>query len=320
MAEQFSDNPSDSSAREDAALSRMPSMDWSPRTMGLSATQTAWKFVKANPAGGVGGVVLIIVTLMAVFASLITPFRYDRSVGSRLSPPGSEARDGSTMVLGGDESGRDVFTRALHGGRTSLYVGLAAPFLGVGVGLLLGIASAYFGGIIDLMTQRVVDALLIVPGLVLAMVITLSLGFLVEIVIVAIAINMVGGVSRVIRSHALVLRESQYVEALRAMGASNTRIIVKHLVPNSFAPAMVLFAVSVGGAITTEASLSFLGLGVSPPRPTWGAMLSNAQQFFRTGVHIVLVPGIAIGITVLAVNLFGDALRDTLDPRLRGRN
>ena len=143
--------------------------------------------------------------------------------------------------------------------------------------------------------------------------------FRVEIVIVAIAVNMVGGVSRVIRSHALVLRESQYVEALRAMGASNTRIILKHLVPNSFAPAMVLFAVSVGGAITTEASLSFLGLGVSPPRPTWGAMLSNAQQFFRTGIHLVLVPGFAIGITVLAVNLFGDALRDTLDPRLRGR-
>lgn len=319
MADPLSDNPLDSSTREETALSRMPSRDWSPRAMGLKAIQTAWKFTKTNPAGGFGGAILIIVALAAVFASLITPFRYDRSVGSRLSPPGSEARDGNAMYLGGDESGRDVFTRTLHGGRTSLYVGLAAPFLGVGVGLLLGIASAYFGGIIDLMTQRVVDALLIVPGLVLAMVITLSLGFLVEIVIVAIAVNMVGGVSRVIRSHALVLRESQYVEALRAMGASNTRIILRHLVPNSFAPAMVLFAVSVGGAITTEASLSFLGLGVSPPRPTWGAMLSNAQQFFRTGVHIVLVPGFAIGITVLAVNLFGDALRDTLDPRLRGR-
>ena len=320
MAERFSSNPLESSASEGDALSRMPSRDWSPRTAGLRAIKTAWRFAKANPAGGVGGAILIVVTLMALFAGLITPFRYDRSVGSRLSPPGSEARDGSTMILGGDESGRDVFTRTLHGGRTSLYVGLAAPFLGVGVGLLLGIASAYFGGIIDLMTQRVVDALLIVPGLVLAMVITLSLGFFVEIVIVAIAINMVGGVSRVIRSHALVLRESQYVEALRAMGASNTRIILRHLVPNSFAPAMVLFAVSVGGAITTEASLSFLGLGVSPPRPTWGAMLSNAQQFFRTGVHIVLVPGFAIGITVLAVNLFGDALRDSLDPRLRGRS
>ena len=308
------------SDRSEAALARMPTREWSPRAAALTAIRTAWKFTKANPAGGVGGAILIIVTLMAVFASLLSPFRYDRSVGSRLSPPGSEARDGNTMILGGDETGRDVFTRTLHGGRTSLYVGLAAPFLGVGVGLLLGIASAYFGGIVDLLTQRVVDALLIVPGLVLAMVITLSLGFRVEIVIVAIAINMVGGVSRVIRSHALVLRESQYVEALRAMGASNTRIILRHLVPNSFAPAMVLFAVSVGGAITTEASLSFLGLGIAPPRPTWGAMLSNAQQYFRTGVHIVLVPGIAIGITVLAVNLFGDALRDTLDPRLRGRS
>ena len=320
MAERFTESPLDEGSRREAALTRMPTRDWSPRAMGINALRAAWKFAKTNPAGGVGGAILIIVTLMAIFASLLTPFRYDRSVGSRLSPPGSEARDGNTMFLGGDETGRDILTRTLHGGRTSLYVGLAAPFLGVGVGLLLGIASAYFGGIIDLLTQRVVDALLIVPGLVLAMVITLSLGFRVEIVILAIAINMVGGVSRVIRSHALVLRESQYVEALRAMGASNTRIILRHLVPNSFAPAMVLFAVSVGGAITTEASLSFLGLGIAPPRPTWGAMLSNAQQYFRTGVHIVLVPGIAIGITVLAVNLFGDALRDTLDPRLRGRS
>ncbi len=320
MTEQYSDSSIDQRDRREAALARMPSGDWSPRATARRAILTAWKFAKANPAGGVGGAILIFVTLLAVFASLITPFRYDRSVGSRLSPPGSEARDGSTMLLGGDETGRDVFTRTLHGGRTSLYVGLAAPFLGVGFGLLLGITSAYFGGIVDLLTQRVVDALLIVPGLVLAMVITLSLGFSVEIVIVAIAVNMVGGVSRVIRSHALVLRQSQYVEALRAMGASNVRIILRHLVPNSFAPAMVLFAVSVGGAITTEASLSFLGLGIAPPRPSWGAMLSNAQQFFRSGVHIVLVPGFAIGITVLAVNLFGDALRDTLDPRLRGRS
>ncbi len=320
MAEHFSESPLGDVERGETALARMPSRDWSPRATARRVVQAAWKFTKANPAGGVGGVILIVVTLLAVFATFISPFRYDRSVGSRLSPPGSEARDGNTMILGGDETGRDIFTRTLHGGRTSLYVGLAAPFLGVGVGLLLGIASAYFGGIIDLLTQRVVDALLIVPGLVLAMVITLSLGFRVEIVILAIAINMVGGVSRVIRSHALVLRESQYVEALRAMGASNARIILKHLVPNSFAPAMVLFAVSVGGAITTEASLSFLGLGIAPPRPTWGAMLSNAQQYFRTGVHIVLVPGFAIAITVLAVNLFGDALRDTLDPRLRGRS
>ena len=320
MTEQFSESPTGNTDRGEAALARMPSRDWSPRATAHRVVQSAWKFAKANPAGGVGGVILIVVILLAVFATFLSPFRYDRSVGSRLSPPGSEARDGNTMILGGDETGRDIFTRTLHGGRTSLYVGLAAPFLGVGFGLLLGIASAYFGGIIDLLTQRVVDALLIVPGLVLAMVITLSLGFRVEIVILAIAINMVGGVSRVIRSHALVLRESQSVDALRAIGASNARIILKHLVPNSCAPAMVLFAVSVGGPITTEASLSFLGLGVAPPRPTWGAMLSNAQQYFRTGVHIVLVPGFAIAITVLAVNLFGDALRDTLDPRLRGRS
>ena len=284
------------------------------------ARKSIWKFSKTNPAGAIGGGFLLIIIAMAIFASLLTPFRFDRSVGSRLAPMGSEARAGGEMLLGADEIGRDVFTRTLHGGRTSLYVGLAAPLIGVGMGLILGISSAYFGGVIDLTTQRVVDALLIVPGLVLAMVITLSFGFSLQIVIIAISINMIGGVSRVIRSHALALRESQYVEALRAMGASDTRIIFRHLIPNSFAPAMVLFAVSVGGAITTEASLSFLGLGIAPPRPSWGSMLSNAQQYFRTGIHIVLVPGFAIGVTVLAVNLFGDALRDALDPRLRGRS
>ncbi len=320
MTQPVSESKLASEARIEAALAKMPSSDWSPAATATRTRKTVWKFTKANPAGAVGGAILILFLILAVMATIISPFRFDRSVGSRLSPPLSEARDGSTMLLGGDEIGRDVFTRTLHGGRTSLYVGLAAPLLGVGVGLLLGLTSAFLGGLFDLLVQRLVDALLIVPGLVLAMVITLSLGFRMEIVIIAIAINMVGGVSRVIRSHALALRESQYVEALRAMGASNTRIILRHLVPNSFAPAMVLFAVSVGGAITTEASLSFLGLGIAPPRPSWGSMLSNAQQFFRTGIHIVLVPGITIGIAVLAVNLFGDALRDTLDPRLRGRS
>jgi peptide/nickel transport system permease protein len=286
----------------------------------VKTRRVIWKFTKGNPAGSFGGAILLVIIILVLSASLLSPFRFDRSVGSRLAPVGSEARDGNSMVLGADEIGRDVFTRTLHGGRTSLYVGLAAPLIGVGLGLLLGISSAYFGGVIDMTTQRIVDSLLIIPGLVLSMVITLSFGFSLEIVVLAIAINLIGGVSRVIRSHALALRESQYVEALEAMGASNTRIIFKHLIPNSFAPAMVLFAVSVGGAITTEASLSFLGLGIAPPRPSWGSMLSNAQEFFRSGVHIVLVPGVAIGVTVLAVNLFGDALRDALDPRLRGRD
>jgi peptide/nickel transport system permease protein len=290
------------------------------RSNAVKTRRVVWKFTKGNPAGAFGGAILLVIIILVLSASLLSPFRFDRSVGSRLAPVGSEARDGNSMVLGADEIGRDVFTRTLHGGRTSLYVGLAAPLIGVGLGLLLGISSAYFGGVIDMTTQRIVDSLLIIPGLVLSMVITLSFGFSLEIVVLAIAINLVGGVSRVIRSHALALRESQYVEALQAMGASNTRIIFKHLIPNSFAPAMVLFAVSVGGAITTEASLSFLGLGIAPPRPSWGSMLSNAQQFFRSGVHIVLVPGVAIGVTVLAVNLFGDALRDALDPRLRGRD
>lgn len=231
----------------------------------------------------------------------------------------TEARVGGRMLLGSDEIGRDVFSRVLHGGRTSLYVGLIAPIVGIGLGVVFGVASAYFGGVVDLLFQRLIDSLLIVPGLVLAMVITVSLGFGMQSVIIAISVSLIAGTSRVIRSHVLSLREMQFVEALRAAGASNARIIFRHLIPNSLAPAMVLFALSVGGAITTEASLSFLGLGIVPPRPSWGNMLANAQNFFRVGAHVVLVPGFSIGVCVLAVNLFGDALRDALDPRLRGR-
>ncbi|MDP3062211.1 MAG: ABC transporter permease [Chloroflexota bacterium] len=277
------------------------------------------RFARANPAGAIGAVIVLAFLLAAVLADVVTPFTLDKVVARRLEGPLSTTFAGQRLWIGSDELGRDLLTRLLHGGRTSLLVGLAAPALGVTIALLLGVSSAYFGGLVDLLVQRLVDVLLTVPSLVLVMAVILSFGFSMETVIVAIALSHIGGPARVVRSQALSLREMQFVEAAKAIGASHWRIISRYLVPNTFAPVIVLIATGIGSAITTEATLSFLGLGIQPPQPSWGNMLSNAQRYFRMGPHIVLAPGLAIGLVVLAVNLFGDSLRDALDPRLRGR-
>lgn len=276
-------------------------------------------FVRAHPSAGVSAIVVGGILLLVMLADVLTPFKFDRSVASRFLPPLAVDSEGHRLWLGSDEIGRDLFTRLLHGGRTSLYVGLSAPVLGVSLGSLIGIISAYFGRLVDLLAQRIIDVFLTLPGLVVAAVITIGLGFTMKIVILAIAVSLVAASSRVIRSHALTLRQMQYIQAAEAIGASHWRIIFHHLVPNSFAPFIVLLVVNVGNAITTEAALSFLGLGISPPTPSWGNMLTTAQQYFEHAPQLAIAPGLAIAIVVLGLNLFGDSLRDSLDPRLRGR-
>jgi ABC-type dipeptide/oligopeptide/nickel transport system permease subunit len=187
------------------------------------------------------------------------------------------------------------------------------------MGTLLGIASAYRGGVVDLLVQRLVDVMISLPGIVLSMAVILALGFSLWAVIVALSINGVGGAARVVRSHALSQSQMEYVDAARALGASDWRIVLKHLLPNSMAVSLVLFTVGVGAAIVAEAGLSFLGLGVQPPTPSWGNMLTFAQNSFRFGPHIAIIPGLTISIVVLSLNLVGDTMRDALDPHLRGR-
>ena len=291
-----------------------PSFRDSGRRIGLKA---AW-FLRVHPAGSVAFVILVAVSLLVVFADFVTPFEYDRTVAARLLGPLSEARDGHRLWLGSDELGRDMVTRVLHGGRTSLAVGLLAPLFGVGVGTVLGISSAHFGGLVDLLVQRLVDTILVLPGLIVAIVVTVSFGFTMPVVILALAVNFLGVATRVVRSRALTLTQMQYVEAARAIGASDRRIIFRHLVPNSMAVAIVLLAVNAGLAITAEAALSFLGFGIQPPTPSWGNMLSSSQFYFDLAPHIAVIPGVAITIVVLAINMWGDTLRDVLDPRLRG--
>ena len=286
--------------------------------MARNARRAVARFWRRYPAASVAAIVLSIVLLATIGAGLIMPFEPNKPYGIRLAEPLTPGRDFGIHLLGTDTLGRDLVTRILYGGRVSLLVGLIAPTVGITFGALCGITGAYFGGLTDLIIQRLTDTLMAIPSLVLAMAITISLGFNLTWVIVAIAVGISPYASRLLRSHALVLRSMQYIEASRAIGASNPRIILRHMVPNSWAPWIVMLAVNVGNAIVIEASLSYLGIGIAPPTSSWGNLLIRAASYFTDNPHLVYAPGLMITIVVLCSNIFGDALRDMLDPRLRG--
>ena len=277
------------------------------------------RIIRQNPAGAIGAVVVLVILLGAIFAPFITPFDYESFASSRYTKPMGNAMDGSLMLLGSDNLGRDQFTRLLYGGRISLLVGFVSPIIGVAIGSLLGIVSAYYGKWTDLLLQRLTDTLLILPGLVILMTVTASFGFTITVVLLALALFSMIGTIRVVRSHVLGLRGAQFIDAQKAIGSSDLRVIFIHLLPNTLPVAVVLIAVGIAGAIVAEAQLSFLGLGIAPPVPTWGNMLNGAQSRFDLGPHLAIWPGVFISVTVLALNLVGDAIRDIMDPRLRGR-
>ena len=280
--------------------------------------QSVFRFARHYPLGAIAVGVLAIVVAAVIFADVLTPFERDRSTTLRLVPPLATSDTGGIHWLGTDDIARDFFTRLLHGGRVSLFVGLVAPTVGITIGALVGIIGAYYGGYADLIIQRFTDVLMAIPSLILAMTIIIGFGFTVPVVTIAISVGIIPYASRLLRSHALVLREAQYLEAANAIGASDLRIIFRHLIPNSFAPWIVLLAVNVGNAIVLESSLSFLGIGIAPPTPSWGNLLTRATTYFANNQHLVLAPGIIITVVVVCANLVGDSLRDLLDPRLRG--
>ena len=282
-------------------------------------TRRSRRLIRQNPAGAIGAVVVLLILLGAIFAPFITPFHYESFASNRYTKPMGNAMDGSLMLLGSDNLGRDQFTRLLYGGRISLLVGFVSPIIGVAIGSFLGIVSAYYGKWTDLLLQRVTDTLLILPGLVILMTVTASFGFTITVVLLALALFSMISTIRVVRSHVLGLRGAQFIDAQRAIGSSDLRVIFIHLLPNTLPVAVVLVAVGIAGAIVAEAQLSFLGLGIAPPVPTWGNMLNGAQSRFDLGPHLAIWPGVFISVTVLGLNLVGDAIRDIMDPRLRGR-
>jgi peptide/nickel transport system permease protein len=279
---------------------------------------SAWtvlaRFCRKKPLGAIGGFLMVVIVLTALFANQLQthdPIATDAAQ--------SLARPGADHWLGSDHLGRDIYSRIVHGARVSLIVGLASTLLGSVLGGFIGLLSGYIGGNTDLITQRVMDILQGLPLLVLALVMSAALGPSIPNVVIAISIPIIPRAARVIRSSVLSIREMQYVEAARALGLRHLRIAFRHILPNTIGPFIVLCTAQLGSAILVEAALSFLGLGVPEPYPSWGRMLSvSAAEYAQKAPWLVMFPGLAISLAVFGSNLLGDALRDTLDPRLRG--
>ncbi|MBO0737340.1 MAG: ABC transporter permease [Alphaproteobacteria bacterium] len=272
-------------------------------------------FVRHEALGTIGVLIVAIVAIAGIGADWIAPYPPTANDFAAMTEAPSWAH-----LLGTDQFGRDQLSRIIFGARTALIVGLSTAALGGCGGLVLGVASAYFGGRLDLIVQRVLDVVMAFPLIIMAMAVVAVFGTGVQNVIIAITIPLIPRCARVVRSNALAIREVPYVDAARACGFGHLRIILRHMVPNVVAPFLIMLTAFVGQAILTEAGLSYLGLGVQEPVPAWGLMLQGgAEEYATTAPWIAVFPGLAIMLTVFGVNIFGDALRDVLDPRLRDR-
>lgn len=276
----------------------------------------AVRTARRKPGGTISALIIAFMLAMAVTAPLLAPHdplevHSDRTL----------AAPSRTYPMGTDNFGRDVLSRMIHGARLSMGVGLTAVVLSVALGTALGVLSAYWGGAVDMVLQRVMDILMAFPSLLLALILVAVAGASVLNVILAIGITQAPAISRVIRSATLVVRQQQFVESAQSIGAGHLRLMAFHVLPNVMAVIIVYASINIGYAILTEASLSFLGLGVPPPAPSWGGMLNSANEaYLQQAPWLAIFPGLAISVAVLAFNILGDALRDLLDPRLRGGN
>lgn len=274
-------------------------------------TEDCKRFIKTQPVGAVSLMFIFFVVVVAVFAPVLAP--HDPIAQNRqafLAAPSAQ------HIMGTDDLGRDVFSRIIFGARISLLVGFASVFFSMIFGIVFGVISGYFGGWIDMIIQRIMDAIMAIPPLILALFIAALLGPAIQNVIIALVIVETPRFARIVRGEMLRIREMNYVEASRSVGASVFRIIYKHAIPNMVAPIIILASLAFGASIIAEASLSFLGIGTPPPHPSWGLMLSGASRYMENAPWLVLFPGLALGLCVLAFNLLGDALRDFLDPKI----
>jgi peptide/nickel transport system permease protein len=275
--------------------------------------QISLRFAQQRPLGAAGALIVLGMALAALLADIIAPGDPQASNYTlMLRPPSAE------HWLGTDSFGRDILSRIVYGSRTALLIGFSSSFVGSTLGAIIGVASAYFGGRADLLVQRLMDILLSFPLIVLALAVVAILGTGTLNVILAITVPMIPRCALVTRASALAIRETPYVTAARAMGFSTPRIIFRHMLPNVMAPYLILVTAFLGQAILLEASLSFLGLGVAEPTPAWGLMLRGAAvEFAERAPWMAIFPGLAISAAVFGFNLFGDSLRDALDPKLR---
>lgn len=268
------------------------------------------KLLKRNMRAILGGSVLVVIFASALFADWLAPYPPNRqNLRNRLQPPSAE------NVLGTDNFGRDVFSRIIHGGRVSLTVGFIAVGIALVTGGLMGLLAGFYGGALDSIISGIVDVLLALPAFLLALAIVAALGPSIINVMIAVGIANIPAFARIVRSAVLSVREMDYVTAAQAVGSRDGRVMFRHVIPNSIGPVIVQVSLSLAGAILAAAGLSFLGMGAQPPTPEWGSMLNAARPYIRDAQWTVTFPGLAIVITVLALNLVGDALRDALDPR-----
>jgi peptide/nickel transport system permease protein len=263
-------------------------------------------------------VLVIIVWIMA--APLVSQFDpYQQNLSMRLLPAGAQFPDGRAALLGTDQLGRDIYTRILYGGQISLFISISGVLLAAVVGVSLGLIAGYFGGTADAIISRITDITLGFPGLLLAITLAAALGPGLVNVIIALGIARWTTYTRVVRGVVLTMRGSEFVEAARALGGSPARIILTHILPNTISPIVVIAALHLGQMILAEASLSFIGLGVQPPTPSWGAMINKAREYITSAWWQIAYPGMAVTITVLALGMLGDAVRDVLDPQMKNQ-
>lgn len=277
-----------------------------------SQWRDVWIRLRRNKLAMVGMVIAVLLALMAIFAPLIAPYDYQvQDVAHRLQMP---SRD---HLMGTDNMGRDILSRLIYGGRISLLVSLLAVIVSLVLGGLLGAVSGYMGGKVDSIIMRLMDILMAIPGILLAVCISAALGGGVWQTALAIAVAGIAGVCRLVRGQTLTLRNQEYIEAARASGSGTLRILLSNIIPNCLAPIIVNTTMSIGGNIMMISALSFVGLGVQPPIPEWGAILNSGREYVSTFWPLITFPGIAIALTMFGFNVFGDGLRDALDPKLK---
>ena len=282
--------------------------------MGARAWVGSTRFVRTKPLGAIGGFIVVVLVIVAALAPFLAP--YD----PRSTPAAPWEAPNASYILGADYVGRDVLSRLIYGARISLYVGLGSVIVGITGSFIIGVALTYAGGVVDMIAQRIVDALMSLPGLLIPLAIMAVVTPSLNTVILAIVIGMIAPVIRTVRSQVLSLKELDYVTAAQAIGAPPWRIVFRHIVPNCFATYLMLATYYLGFAIIIESSLSFLGVGAPPDQPSWGGMLVRAASaHVKADPWFAIFPGLAIFLVVMGFNLLGDALRDVLDPRLRGR-
>lgn len=278
-----------------------------------SGFRETWRRIKKNKAAMFGLVVIILFALISISANFITPY------SAAIKQSGKIRLQGPSLdhIFGTDGYGRDVFARIIYGSRISLTLGFATTLISVLLGGFLGAAAGFYGGKVDNIIMRICDMLMCIPGILLALAVVAALGPSMTNLMIAMTVSNVPGFVRLVRSSILSVVEQEYIEAARACATSDFRIIARHVLPNAMGPIIVQATMSIAGMILAASSLSFLGMGVQPPTPEWGAMLGEAREYMRTSGYLVLFPGIAIALAALAFNLLGDGLRDALDPRLK---